>query len=88
MEAESAFRIPFQYKQGYQSGGYNDYLSLCGYSFCFGVGWLWRQSYDIFAKWQREKENKYKMVIIALKEAAQTTIMIFFLRICFKIIKR
>ena len=47
-----------------------------------------RQSYDIFAKWQREKENKYKMVIIALKEAAQTTIKIFFLRICFKIIKR
>ena len=38
MEAESAFWIPFQYKQGYQSGGYNDYLSLCGYSLCFGVG--------------------------------------------------
>ena len=27
------------------------------------------------------------MVIIALKEAAQTTIMIFFLRICFEIVK-
>ena len=38
MEAESAFWIPFQYKQRYQSGGYNDYLSLCGYSLCFGVG--------------------------------------------------
>ena len=38
MEAESAFWIPFQYKQGYQRGGYNGYLSLCGYSLCFGVG--------------------------------------------------
>ena len=38
---------------------YNGYLSLCGYSFCFWVGWLWRQSYDIFAKWQREWGNYF-----------------------------
>ena len=35
----------------------------------------------------KKKKNK-RMVIIALKEAAQTTIMIFFLRICFEIINR
>ena len=34
----------------------------------------------------KKKKNK-RMVIIALKEAAQTTIMIFFLRICFEIVK-
>ena len=36
---------------------------------------------------KRKKKKNKRMVIIALKEAAQTTFMIFFLRICFEIVK-